>query len=73
MEGVSRVVRILDEFRHWVLHAHAPASRGRRIYVSGVPPSFVDLIAKEDLKTREEQKEEARLSFVFGFHMFMFC
>ena len=31
LEGLSRVVRILHEFRHWILHAHAPASRGRRI------------------------------------------
>ena len=36
LEGVSRVVRILHEFRHWVLHAHAPASRGRRILMA--PP-----------------------------------
>ena len=32
VEALSRGARILDEFRRVVLHARAPASRGRRTF-----------------------------------------
>ena len=40
-EGASRTARILVEFRHWVLHAHALAVSNARRAARASPPALL--------------------------------